>query len=289
VDPVYKGELEPGAKGEVAQVEEEAMPDTVVVVTDSAAGLAQMYQDLAPLAARLRSAALPLLFFSILFMGSLEGMFGLAAAMGILCCSAPGSLGLAYSARCARVNALIAATIALMHIFCLSGFALFILPDMPHAFRHVCADAHHDKMGMMPPHDHHALLGGDHGMMAGPHDHAAIAAPPTAAVDQGTYVVAMDVQVDGYELDGEMELPPSSATFVATMVSGAARRLQEVDLLHQDTPACARAERAFAQAAPSFILAAALIEFGLFLSAITVAKHSARLVLAARSYGANAI
>ena len=33
VDPVYKGELEPGAKGEVAQVEEEAMPDTVVVVT----------------------------------------------------------------------------------------------------------------------------------------------------------------------------------------------------------------------------------------------------------------
>ena len=64
-----------------------------------------MYADLEPLARAVKSAACSLLMFSMLFCGTLEGLFGLMAATSVLCCTAPGSLGVAHSSRCAKICA----------------------------------------------------------------------------------------------------------------------------------------------------------------------------------------
>merc|ERR1719335_1237158 len=125
---------------QTAQPLEPSVEAVIVVETqnDSSEGLKRMYEDLEPLAKRLRSAATCLLFFSIMFMGSLEGLFGLVAATGVLCCAAPGSLGTAYAARCTRITAIICASLALMHLLCISTFATIVLPEMPAAIAKAC-------------------------------------------------------------------------------------------------------------------------------------------------------
>ena len=108
-----------------------------------------MYEDLAPYAMAVRSAAVPLLFFSAFYAGTLEGMFGLIAASGVLCCAAPGSLGVAHAAKCTRICALIAAMLALIHIFCITTFALFVMPEMPKAFHQACVMNTQQELGLI--------------------------------------------------------------------------------------------------------------------------------------------
>jgi len=124
-------------------MEKVAPPDTVAVpaVNDSSSGLARMYEDLKPGAAALRRVASVLLCFSLLVLGSptLEGVFGLIAACGVLCCAAPGSLGTAYAARCTRICAIICAGIALFQALTLSAVAVTI-PRVPQALMEVCGE-----------------------------------------------------------------------------------------------------------------------------------------------------
>lgn len=225
-----------------------------------------MYADLAPLAARLRGAAMGLLLFSCLFIGTLEGLFGLIAAAGVLCCAAPGSLGTAYAARCTRITATISATISLMHLMCLTMFAFAVLPEMPHAIEHACGA---DKM----------VIPADGAMPRG-------AIPePTGFAHMVSAGLAARVS-DAVATPASVELTPSaSATFVANIATTAARRLQDVS--HE--AACMRTKEIFANAVPSFVFVAALVEMGLFLSAMSTAKAATRIVVAARRYGANAI
>lgn len=241
----------------------------VAVINDSSAGLNRMYEDLAPLAARVRSAASILLLFSVFppFIGTLEGMFGIIAACGVLCCAAPGSLGVAYAARCTKILATVSAVFSLMHVMCLTTFAVAVMPDVPHAFRHICSEG---KLGLPPP-------------VRGAHANDHLLFPAFAHSATGEHAEATIVAHE----------PPRTATFVATVATGAARRLQEMQLVAVDQapvdPACARAERFFVEAAPAVLLCATLLEFGLFVAALSLAKASARLVNAARRYGANAI
>jgi len=111
------------------------------IVNDSSQGLAQLYLDLQPYAFRVRRCAFSLLMFSIFNLCSLEGIFGMVAACGVLCCAAPGSLGVAYAARCARISATIAAGLALSHVVVLSMVSFAVLPEMPHALDRACEGA----------------------------------------------------------------------------------------------------------------------------------------------------
>ena len=236
---------------------------------DSSAGLAQMYDDLTPLANNLRRAAHALLFFSILFCGSLEGLFGLIAACGVLCCAAPGSLGVAYAARCTRITATICAVMALLHIICLATFSLAVLPQMPHAFHHVCTESmkmEQPPLEHQPHHEHPPHHGEGHPPMFG-----LLSAP---SVETGRAEV----------------VPSAPAHLVATVATSAARRLQEMAIVSEETsPACERAERVFAKAAPLMLFFAMVVELGLFMSALSTAKAAGKLLMAARRYGANAI
>jgi len=108
---------------------------------DSAEGLARMYQDLDPLAKALRSACSILFIFSVLLFGSLEGILGLCAACGVLCCAAPGSLGTAYAARCTRVLAILCAGAALCQIMVLSTVGVLV-PDVAPALDDLCSEVH---------------------------------------------------------------------------------------------------------------------------------------------------
>jgi len=243
---------------------EEQKSDAVTVpeINDSSAGLQRMYADLEPLAARLRSACVTLLFFSILFCGSLEGMLGFVAATGVLCCAAPGSLGTAYAARCTRVMALMCAVLAFVHMMCLSTFAFAVLPEMPHALKHACME-----------------------------QAKAVEAPrPSGIIMEQQAIIVSGIAADETNPDAELAVPTSSAHFFATVVVGGARRLQEMAPVVLEHPEpCARAERAFTQVAPFLLFAAVLVQLGLFFSAMSVAQHAGRLVLAARRFGANAI
>ena len=67
--------------------------------------LNRRYADLEPLAAEVLKGARMLLIFAIIRLPSLEGLLGLLAAVSILFWAAPGSLGIAYSAR--QVHALL--------------------------------------------------------------------------------------------------------------------------------------------------------------------------------------
>jgi len=108
-------------------------------MNSSREGLMQMYRDLDPHARSLKSACSGLLFFSCLLCGSVEGVFGLIAACGVLCCAAPGSLGTAYAARCTRVMALLAAAMALCQIMVMSSLS-WVLPEVPPAVEALCND-----------------------------------------------------------------------------------------------------------------------------------------------------
>lgn len=83
------------------------------VVNDSASGLAQMYKDLEPHSEKLKTAARCLMIFSIFRLFSAGGMLGFLAACFTLCFAAPGSLGVAYSARYTRILAILSASCTL--------------------------------------------------------------------------------------------------------------------------------------------------------------------------------
>jgi len=240
----------------VKQVEAVEEPTVVVVAmptqNDSSDGLARMYADLAPEALRVRSAACFLLGVSMFMCGSLEGFMGIIAACTILCCAAPGSLGTAYAARCARVAALLAAGFGAVHLVALSLFSVAVLPEVPPAAAAMC-----DQAGQ-----------------------AGIKFVPT-------------------EASNTLPITTASAQAVASVASHAARRLDAVFLADGDampTPPstvdaahCERMTRFFKDVAPSMLLMAATFEAILVIAAMRTARACARLLQAARQYGANAL
>ena len=126
----------------------EAPGDMLVVVTkgeplepaqnDSASGLAAMHKDLAPMAAQVKGGAAMLLVFSLFRLGSLQGILGLVAATGVLCCSAPGSLGTAYAARRARCTSLCAASFSLFTLLMIGCLYMHALPTLPARMHEQC-------------------------------------------------------------------------------------------------------------------------------------------------------
>jgi hypothetical protein len=285
VQPVQEKETPIAPADETVIVEVVQVP----TVNDSSEGLSRMYNDLAPLAARVRGSATMLLFFSCLFMGTLEGLFGLIAATGVLCCAAPGSLGVAYAARCTRITATIAAVLAFMHVMCLTTFAVAVLPEMPYALDRACASEAKMDAKMVIPADAAIPMGAPVGASMG-------AIPAGAPVGTSMDSVAIVPETNGivdfisakiaeHTQAGTTDKAAISASLVATVATSAARRLQ--DVTHDD--ACKRTKQLFTDAVPAFIYAAIFVEMGLFFSALNTAKAAARLIKAARAYGANAM
>jgi hypothetical protein len=122
--------------------QEDAVVDVIVVAepvqNDSTHGLERLYAGLEPFAKRLRSACSMLFVFSVFLMGSLEGILGLCAACGVLCCAAPGSLGTAYAARCTRVLAVMCSGVALFQLITMSVVG-FLVPDMSPMIDELCS------------------------------------------------------------------------------------------------------------------------------------------------------
>lgn len=131
----------------------EKEPVAVVVTgtlqNDSRAGLMQMYADLTPLADQLKSSATLLFIFSLFYFCTLEGMFGLIAASGVLFCAAPGALGTAYAARCTRVCAILCAGLSLGHL-CAIMVVMSMLPAI-YEKSDMCSDARFEHMPHPPP------------------------------------------------------------------------------------------------------------------------------------------
>ena len=301
---------------------------------DSSEGLARMYVDLEPLARRVRSSACWLLFFSFMFCGSIEGFFGIIAACGVLCCSAPGSLGTAYASRCTKTCAIITATIAMFHLCALSTFGFVILPEVPHAVAEMCTAKERElnsmshgaaPAGKLPTSsdsfDLHDIflsgrifadaakadpaktpLAGD--MVAKPLVHVdaveATQVKPLLGADSATWAPAAEPDAEA-NVDEKKHHPLVPTSFTAELIAGyaskGARKLEEVAAIVQGKPLqplplsehCTKVASFFAHVAPMVLLAAATVEFGLFLSALTLAKRCAQLVSAARRFGANAM
>jgi hypothetical protein len=264
---------------------------------DSSEGLARMYADLDPLARHVRSAACTLLMFSFFFCGTLEGLFGLLAASCVLCCAAPGSLGVAHSSRCAKICAIFTATLALFHLLAISTFSIAVLPTMPVAVAQQCS-AHEREMelsahpaGKMPPPEKFGL---SEVFLTG--KVFAEGVPMTADQPMPSPMKKMDLDAAPPLLDDD-----SYSTAAAKLVAGgsirAARHLEQVVAVvtrasFEPAPLsahCAKVARFYAEFAPVALLMAGLIEFCLFLSAMTLARRAAHLILAARSMGANGI
>jgi hypothetical protein len=258
-----------------------------------------MYADLAPFAAKVRGAALSLLFFSILFMGSLEGLFGLLAACGILCCAAPGALGTAHAARCARIMATVCAVLSLMHIMCLSTFAVVVMPEMPKAFHKQCVEEHKQILAQ--------------GAADVEYDNAIVATQDAApATSSESFVSSVMYFGLSYAKNGaknqvyvdDEEEPSGTATTLVAVSTAAARRLQDYVMIidepsadqaalaaeaKKQAKACAKAEDFFVSAVPTYLVLAMFVEMGLFVSAMRLARASAMITAAARAYGANGI
>jgi hypothetical protein len=227
------------------QVAEELPPQN-----DSSSGLAQLYNDLAPDAARLRRCAHVLMFFSILHLCSLEGMFGLIAASSVLCCAAPGSLGTAYAARCTRIAATITAGLALSHVLFITFFASTVMPDLPKALNEACAGLHQDHIHAF--HD-----------KAPPASIAMFHDKNVAVQTVAHYTAASARKLQEVVFDRSMMMPP-----------------------HEH---CEQITARALAAAPYMFVAALLVESFLFLAAIKTARASAYLMLKARAMGANAL
>jgi len=237
----------------------EVVVEAVPVQNDSSEGLAQLYRDLDPLASRLRCSATMLLFFSLCLLGSVEGLFGMIAAAGILCCAAPGSLGTAYAARCSRITATIAAAFALMHFAAVTSFAYVVLPTMPQEVKGVCASA--------------------------------TGAP--GATDEGKAALLIASSV-GAILPSDSEAGAPSTAVVAPLVASAASKAgrmlaQTLELPTDDVAHCERLGRFFTNVAPGALMMLGLLELGLFFNAMSTAKIAALLVKQARRFGANGI
>lgn len=293
----------------------------VVVEVVQDPSLVRMSEALAPHAARLRSAALLLLLFSAMFIGTLEGLFGFVAAAGVLCCAPPGPLGTAHAARCTRITATVSAAFALIHAMCLLTFTLAVLPEMPVAMDRAC-DA--KAVGMAPfPADGAAHSGHVTAFLAsvGVNTHAPpktyeMVFPPLdpkpkvgkdgfddlkqkgekaayvthadaeAVGDDGPMVAHMthpEALVDKVD-DDEVESPVDDAVSTpATLVAHlTAAAARRLQTATPPVEACVRAKELFATTVPTFLYAAILVELALFYAAFATAKAATRLVLAAR-------
>jgi len=238
---------------------------------DSTEGLANLYRGLEPAAMRLRSAAFSLLLISFLFCGTLEGLFGMAAAVSVLCCAAPGSLGTAYAARCTRIAAIICAALALGQLLVLSTFS-FVVPHMPDAVANMCQE--------MPP--------------------AAVPAPTTAdqtfdapakTADMGAYEIDISaIQISSLEVPSTPQEGAQSVVFVAAV---AARRLQALApataAATPDDVKCARAQQFVTDVLPWVVMMGMIGELCLFIIAMSTARRALELMHLARRCGANAL
>lgn len=286
-------EMPPVAVVEVEKVEGATAP----AVNDTSDALQRMVNDLTPLAARLKAAATGLLLISILMCGSLEGLFGMFAAMGVLCCAAPGTLGTAvrarsratplsspsarfplsaerplttlppagapqYASRCTKICAMICAGLALGQLFCLAAVTV-VMPALPAHMYDAC-------------------------------EH--LAAPPEAM--KAHKVAGMEMEVvkaqDGSVPSPAMVPEPKGAAIVTTdhpmtvaIITTAARRLQEVAPESMSKIKCEKVEHFMVEIAPLLLLGAMVMETCLFLAALRTVKAAATLMRAARAYGAN--
>lgn len=251
-------EMPPVAVVEVEKVEGAAAP----AVNDTSDALQRMVNDLTPLAARLKAAATGLLLISILMCGSLEGLFGMFAAMGVLCCAAPGTLGTAHASRCTKICAMICAGLALGQLFCLAAVTV-VMPALPAHMYDAC-------------------------------EH--LAAPPEAM--KAHKVAGMEMEVvkaqDGSVPSPAMVPEPKGAAIVTTdhpmtvaIITTAARRLQEVAPESMSKIKCEKVEHFMVEIAPFLLLGAMVMETCLFLAALRTVKAAATLMRAARAYGAN--
>lgn len=266
---------------------------------DSSEGLARLYADLDPLARHVRSAACTLLMFSFFFCGTLEGLFGLMAACCVLCCAAPGSLGVAHASRCAKICAVCTATLALLHLLAISTFAVAVLPTMPAAVAQTCT-AHEREMDSLTHSAHPA---------------GKLPAPEKFGLSD-VFLTGKVFAEGGLPVKENQPVPPKMKELVseepmladgsysvaaAKLVAGGSVRVsrhleQLVAVVTRTTfqPAplsahCAKVARFFADFAPLALLMAGLVEFCLFLSAMTLARRATALVHTARSMGANGI
>lgn len=241
----------------VVEVEKVEAPEEQ---NDSSDGLARMYQDLQPYALKLKSSATVLLLVSIFFCGSLEGLFGIMAAMSVLCCAAPGSLGTAYAARCTKILAIVCAVIALSQLVALTAVSI-MMPTMPHHIAEACdelnAHAVEDKTPMLD---------------AVPAQDGAVGSP--ALVPESSY--------------GEQQ-PVHTSQVLVTVIAAASRRLQQVAPETVKEIRCERAQAFVANVAPFLLLGAMIVETLMFMSALSTIKAATNLLKAARRYGANAI
>jgi hypothetical protein len=236
------------------EVAEIVVVTSVPVQNDSSEGLARMYADLEEPAKKLRSSAFTLLLLSFLFCGSIEGIFAMIAALSVLCCAAPGSLGTAYAARCTRICAIVCAVVAFSQMMMLTAVS-FMVPHMPEAVDSYCAT--------MP-------VGG-----------VVVATPPDVKV------VAVPSPADDKPLAKE-----GAHKVVAFAVSGL-RKLQEVATatapMDDQAAQCEKAAYFTAEVLPYFVFFASIAELCLFIAAMTTARRALHLVLLARSMGANGL
>merc|ERR1719161_785706 len=107
---------------------------------------------------------------------------------------------------------MIAASIALIHIFCLSAFSLVVMPSMPHAFHHVCAH----EASMAAPQAAPQAAG---------HITSGLASVAPRAEDVAPIVATQDSPIVATQV-APVSAPPAHAVFVATVSTAAARRLQ---------------------------------------------------------------
>jgi len=104
--------------------------ENTVKQSASADGLASLYVELQPLANKIKVFARALLVVSLLRLASIEGLLGILSSLAVLCWAAPGSLGVAYASRQARMMAWLSASGAALGLIGALSFAVTMMPDI---------------------------------------------------------------------------------------------------------------------------------------------------------------
>lgn len=251
---------------------------TVPLQNDKAPQAPHMYAELVPAAMRLRASAVSLMIISFLFCGSLEGFFGMVAAMSVLCCAAPGALGTVRTARAVRIAAVLCAAFALGQCVWLTALS-FMMPHMPEAVGKACFDS----ITSPPP--------------PTPFKPTAIMPVPAETVPEDLMPVVPGQKVieHTYSFSFEAVSVPATSkeaahTFVAIFAAGA-RRLQAAMPVEIDPEVlrCERAQQFVADVLPLMVLTGMIGELCLFIIAMKTARRALELLLLARRAGVNGI
>lgn len=222
----------------------------------------------------MRSCACTLFILSFFVCGTLEGMFGMAAAMAVLCCAHPSVLGVAHASKCAKCAATMCAILGMFHLTILSFFAFAVMPEVPQAVQASCANGATPEsfyeslsMGLAPhagahpphPHEGHAHDG---------HPHHPVAFPTTSK--DAAYVVGNVATHASRKLTEVYQV----------IVMG------EVEVAPPPVDAhCEKVAHFFDETAPILLLLIALMQFCLILASLNLSKAAGRLILAARARG----